>query len=229
MSKFFMYGTSLEGIEQLMMMAPNFIPRGSGIVINNYFNCEGGVVDCNRSTSSVRERSNTNMYINLKEKLKGDEIKYSDLVKDSFGKSNNNALRSRLKLLSSKFKGEMFLNNSHKERFYNVLQKQEMDLIDKSPKYLAILFLLTSDEILWELSEDAASLNGFDFNKIRLRKISTDSYALYQTAKTISSGKEYIKISEIADKDLIEDTAFKAIINASLIARYGVDIFLITK
>ena len=207
MSKFFMYGTSLEGIEQLMMMAPNFIPRGSGIVINNYFNCEGGVVDCNRSTSSVRERSNTNMYINLKEKLKGDEIKYSDLVKDSFGKLNNNALRSRLKLLSSKFKGEMFLNNSHKERFYNVLQKQEMDLIDKSPKYLAILFLLTSDEILWELSEDAANLNGFDFNKIRLRQISTDSYALYQTAKTISTGKEYIKISEIADEDLIEDTS----------------------
>ena len=42
MSRFFMYGTSLEGIEQLMMAAPNFSPRRSGIVINNYFNCEGG-------------------------------------------------------------------------------------------------------------------------------------------------------------------------------------------
>lgn len=42
MSKIFMYGTSLGEIEQLMMMAPNFSPRRSGIVINNYFNCEGG-------------------------------------------------------------------------------------------------------------------------------------------------------------------------------------------
>ena len=43
MSKLFMYGTSLEGIEQLMMMVPNFIARGSGVVIKNYFNCDGGV------------------------------------------------------------------------------------------------------------------------------------------------------------------------------------------
>jgi hypothetical protein len=43
MLKLFMYGTSLGGIEQLMVMAPNFQPRRSGIVINNYFNCEGAI------------------------------------------------------------------------------------------------------------------------------------------------------------------------------------------
>lgn len=47
MSRLFMYDTSLEGIEQLMMLVPNFHPRRSGIVINNYFNWEGGVKDCN--------------------------------------------------------------------------------------------------------------------------------------------------------------------------------------
>ena len=31
MSKLFMYGTSLEGIEQLMVMVPNFQPRRNGI------------------------------------------------------------------------------------------------------------------------------------------------------------------------------------------------------
>ncbi len=35
-----MCGTSLEGIEELMVMVPNFQPRRSGIVINNYFNCK---------------------------------------------------------------------------------------------------------------------------------------------------------------------------------------------
>jgi len=42
MAKLFMYGTSLEEIEQLMVMIPNFQPRRSGIVINNYINCKGG-------------------------------------------------------------------------------------------------------------------------------------------------------------------------------------------
>lgn len=44
MSKLFMYGTGLEGIEQLRVMVPNFQLRRSGTVINNYFNCQGGDV-----------------------------------------------------------------------------------------------------------------------------------------------------------------------------------------
>ena len=35
MSKLFMHGTSLEGIEQLVVIVPNFQPRRSGIVIVN--------------------------------------------------------------------------------------------------------------------------------------------------------------------------------------------------
>jgi hypothetical protein len=31
MSKFFMYGTDLHELEQLMMLVPNFMPRRSGV------------------------------------------------------------------------------------------------------------------------------------------------------------------------------------------------------
>jgi len=157
-----------------MMLAPNFPQRRSGIVINNHFNCEGGIK-------------------------------------------------------SSKFSGELFLNHNHKGRFYHLIQKQDIDIEDGSPSYLAVIFLLTADEVLWNISEHAVCLNGFDFSNIHLRKISTEGYALYQTAKTIWSGKEYIRISEIADKELIDDTAFKIIINASLIAKYGANVFSIKK
>lgn len=157
-----------------------------------------------------------------------DKLKYKNLIRDSFGKLNNNTLKSRLKILSSEFKGEVFLGLRHKERFYNSLLDQSLDINDLSPRDIAILFF-TADERIWKLSEETISKDGFDFTKICLRNVSTEGYALYQTAKTISSGKEYIKISEIVDDDLIEDTAFKAIINASLIARYGADIFSITK
>lgn len=58
MSKIFMYGTSLEVIEQLMVMVPNFQPRRSGIVINNYFKCKGGDRECNCNVTNVNNRWN---------------------------------------------------------------------------------------------------------------------------------------------------------------------------
>ena len=35
MSKFFMYGSELQEIEQLMMFVPNFLPRRSGVINAN--------------------------------------------------------------------------------------------------------------------------------------------------------------------------------------------------
>jgi len=224
-----MYGTSLEGIEQLMMLAPNFPQRRSGIVINNHFNCEGGISICNGCVAKVKSRGNPNDCFCFKEKLKADEIEYTDLIRDCFGRIKNYALKKRLKLLSNRFAGELFLNHNHKGRFYHLIQKQDIDIEDGAPSYLAVIFLLTADEVLWNISEHAVCLNGFDFTQIHLRQISTAGYALYQTAKTIWSGKEYIRISEIADKELIDDYAFKIIINASLIAKYGADVFSIEK
>jgi len=229
MSRYFMYGTSLGGIEQLMMLAPNFNQRGSGIVINNHFNCEGGIKPCNVCPAMVKTRDRPNNCFCFKEKLESDEIEYTDLIRDCFGRIKNSTLKDRLKLLGNNFTGELFLNHIHKERFCHVHHKQDVDIRDSSPSHLAVIFLLTADEVLWNNSKHAVFLNGFDFSNMHLRQISTEGYALYQTAKTISTGKEYIRISEIADKELIDDTAFKIIINASLIAKYGTDVFSIKK
>jgi hypothetical protein len=224
-----MYGTSLGGIEQLMMLAPNFTQRRSGIVINNHFNCEGGIKICDGCVAKVKSRGNPNDCFCFKEKLEADEIEYTDLIRDFFGRIKNYALKDRLKLLSNGFTGELFLNDNHKERFYQVHRIQDIEIWDRSPSYLAVIFLLTADEVLWSISEHAVCFNGFDFSQMKLRQISTEGYALYQTAKTISTGKEHIKITEIADKELIDDRAFKIIINASLIAKYGADVFSIMK
>lgn len=71
------------------------------------------------------------------------------------------------------FKGKIFINYSHKERFYQVLHEHGIDIKDISPRYIATLFLLTADEILLKLPEHTVRLNGFDFNKMDLRQIST--------------------------------------------------------
>ena len=110
-----------------------------------------------------------------------------------------------------------------------MIHEQDLDFYDISPRYIAVIFLLTSDETLWNLLEHTVKPSEFDFNKCNLKQISTEGYAIYQMTKTIWTGKESIRINEIADVDLIDDKAFKAIINASLITRYGTDMFLITK
>ncbi len=224
MSKLFMYGTSLERIEQLMVKVPNFQPRRSGIVINNYFNCKGGVKDCN-SVINVSNRCNDCGDIHSSFLSNMDKISYKGLINECFRKIRNYSFKDRLKHLTDSFKGEVFLHSNHKERFYRVIYEQDIGTYDISPRYIAVIFLLTSDETLWNLLEHKVKPNGFDFNKSNLKQISTEGYAIYQMAKTIWTGKESIEISEIADVDLIDDKAFKTIINASLITRYGTDIF----
>ena len=229
MSKLFMYGTSLEGIEELMVMIPNFQPRRNGIVINNYFNCRGGGENCKLSVINVDDSCRNCGYNDWNFKVNVDKKRYKDLVMECFGRIKNNSLRNRLKELSKSFKGEVFLNYQHKERFYNFLQEENWQTHDISSRYIAILFLLTADESLWKNSEEILKDNKVDLKKICLKGIDTNAYALYQTAKTLSSGRECIKINELADKDLIEDITFKAIINSALINRYGTELFLITK
>ncbi len=82
MSKLFMYGTSLEGMEQLMVMVPNFQPRRSGIVINNYFNCRGGDEDCKLSMINIDDRCCNCGYNGSNFKGNVDKKRYKDLVMD---------------------------------------------------------------------------------------------------------------------------------------------------
>ncbi len=123
-----MYDTSLGGIEQLMMLASSFISRESGIVIQNYFNCEGGVVNCNCRESSARGICYTDICSYFKGNLKVDRIEYVDLLKKCFGKIKNHSLKDRLKFLTNSSTGELFLNHRRKERFYHVLHKQSIDI-----------------------------------------------------------------------------------------------------
>lgn len=96
--------------------------------------------------------------------------------------------------------------------------------IDSDPRYMATLFLLTADGRLCSLAKEYIYPNRFEFKHIRLSGMTTNSYALYQVAKTIYTGKEYIKLNEIADMHLIDNQTFIAIIHAILIVKYGGEI-----
>ena len=173
MSKLFMYGTSLQETEKLMLMVPNFQPRRSGIVINNYFNCQGGDVDCKFNIIKADDECRSCGNKDLNFKLNVDKQVYKNLVMECFGRINNKFLKDRLKELSRNFKGEIFLNIYDKERFYNHFQNLELNVYDLPSRFVAIIFLLTADENLWRISKDLIKANRFDLKKIYLRDIDT--------------------------------------------------------
>ena len=119
--------------------------------------------------------------------------------------------------------GDCFLNTNHKQRFtskYNPHMNQ---------KNCAILYLLSADEDLWQRAYRSIHADRITVTDIPLRGISTDGYAIYQTARTVSTGKKHIYINEIADDQLIGDFAFKAIIVGILVARYGSEVLSLKK
>lgn len=93
MSKLFMHGTSLEVIEQLMGIVPNVQSRRSGIVINNYFNCQGVDGDCKLSVINVDDSCKDCGYNDLNFKVNVGRCRYKDLVREYFGKINNYFLK----------------------------------------------------------------------------------------------------------------------------------------
>lgn len=216
MSKYFMYGTELQELEQLMMLVPNFMPRGSGVI----------VVKKHDKKENLR-CSDCNNYFGGQcgEKLAARLICYKTIVENCYKEFKSYRFKKRLGRLVRNFDGDIFINLNHRFRFCKVCRIQNISIENRNPAYLAVLFLLTADDRLWDLAKGNIYLDCFDFNRMYLNGINTDGYALYQTARTILLGKEYIKMNEIADEDLIGEDIFKAIINAILISKYGVDMF----
>ncbi|WP_353096054.1 hypothetical protein [Tissierella praeacuta] len=119
------------------------------------------------------------------------------MIRYCFGKIKNHSLKNRLKLLTNNFKGEIFLNLNHKERFYRVIYEQDLDIYDISPRYIAVIFLLTSDEILWDISEDTVKPMSYVFEN-GVNVVTTCDEALYPWSSSPNITK---KLDELAKKN----------------------------
>lgn len=89
------------------------------------------------------------------------------------------------------------------------------------PKDKAVLFLLTSHEDLWHRVIWKFSNNGFDFQSVRLSGIPIELYSIYQAAKAIAIGSRGITTADLASHELVTDEAFRLIICALLLTKYG--------
>ena len=224
MTKFFMYDSELQELEQLMMLVPNFVPRGSGMVVVHGFvkedtpEKEEGVLPT--VTGQFRFDSDIGCL-----NSNGRGSSYDRFISSCFHQCKSYRLQSRLEYLIRNCSGDFFTSPTHRMRFDSVCRLQEIPIENRSPIHLAVLFLLTADDKLWSAAKNHVYAGSFNFKKMILFGINTDGYAIYQMAKTIYTAKECIRMDEIADKFLIGDQAFKAIIHSILIAKYGATVF----
>ena len=110
-----------------------------------------------------------------------------------------------------------FLSAAHRERWTHWKNRCYV----MSERNAAALFLLTADEELWQRVLWHFDSSGFDFPAIRLSGIHPELYSIYQAAKTISVGGDNIVIEDLAFSELVSDRAFRLILGALLLCRYG--------
>ena len=193
-----MNDSELQELEQLMMLVPNFSPKGRGIIVVHGF----GKADEQEREEEVRPT--------LPEQFRFDSdigclnsngrgSSYYLFISSCFHECKSYLLHSRLEYLIRNCAGDFFISQTHRARFDSVCRLQEILVESRSPILLAILFLMTADDKLWSAAKDHVYDDRFDFRKMNLSGINTDGYAIYQMAKTIYTVREYIRMDEIAD------------------------------
>jgi hypothetical protein len=220
-----MYGTDYQELEQLMMLVPNFMPRRSGVIVVKKVEKKKELEECQACDYPISDCCNDTPCIYFAERLAVGMVDYAAIVDNYFKECGSYYLKRRLEALVRQFDGEIFLNPIHRARFYTVCRLQNVSIEERNPAYLATLFLLTADNKLWCAAKEHIYLDSFDFKKMHLNGINTNGYAIYQTARTIYTGREYVKQDEIADKTLIDVQTFKMIVNAMLLSKYGTAMF----
>ena len=96
-----------------------------------------------------------------------------------------------------------------------------------TPRFYAALFLLTANESIWRGAYNCFGRRGIEFQYFRYYGISVADYALVMAAKSICCDAANFTLSDLEDREAVNDTTFRLIVTAVLIARYGMDVLKI--
>lgn len=135
----------------------------------------------------------------------------------------------RLPKLMLTYSDSFWMDDRHKSRMEFFNTRMGYSPSRNTPAYYAAMYLLTANETLYWRMANCFCHDGIDFQYAILRGISTYNYALYRAALALTTDHQGVTVSELDDTELIEDEVFRLIINAMLIARYGLIAMKLTK
>lgn len=127
------------------------------------------------------------------------------------------------------FHGTMWSNAQHQTRMNAARAILGFRGKRDTPHFLAVLYLLTSNRDICMRTFNCFFKDHIDFRYARRRGISEHDYTLLMAAKSLYCGTPEVTQADLANPRIIGNEAFRHIINALLIVRFGADALKITQ
>ena len=115
-----------------------------------------------------------------------------------------------------------FKNDRHKSRFMKTIKGMNQ----KDNTQMALAFLLTADQKLWDCCRIYMIKNEIPIHRVRPKRCSENAYVLFCAAKDIALGTKYISMNDLVDKEIVSGEIWKLIFTALEIKRFGVGIVI---
>lgn len=158
----------------------------------------------------------------IAERIEAGVVGYREVVADTF--PGHSKLTPRLNSLIRGFPGSLWTENQHQVRMEHIQLLRPFKRERDTPSYYAALYLLSSDQDLFDRAFECFQTGGIDFGRMQLQGISPRGYTLYSAARSIYAGDAHLAIEDMADPEIVDPYTFRLIINAFLIARYGLPV-----
>ena len=210
---------SLNSMEAIMKKLPCGSQKGGGRIRSPY-KYTGKDCDCRLCLYYRKNGCALTLCLVLDVRLSCGAASIGEAAKAVFKDAKNTAFQKRLsQIYNRKDDADMIFQSN---RYKQIFEAERLNLRKPGKKALAVLYLLTADKALWQKTKPFLTDNGkVDLKGVHLGAISTDGYALWKAAKEIQTGEKQISLYELADNGVVSDNAFRLIVKAVTIARYG--------
>ena len=150
-------------------------------------------------------------------------VSYASAVRELFGGVKDEAFIQRLGSLVLHFRGSFWLDREHEFNTRLLLRSVGYEAW-RNPRFFASLYMLGSNRALLKRAWNACLPDGFEPSFLIMRGVSAHDYTLIQAAKAITGCGSGLELEDLTDAEIVDDAAFRLIINALLIANYGSDV-----
>lgn len=197
---YFMAGTQLAGVERLMR--------------------EGG--EC-CPMKRLRDQAVADFFLTRNQRAAAST--YEEQLAHLMKRIPDMDFRKRVEKMAEEIgeKGGVYRNENHERHFELLKEYPGLVPLREKPAYAAGLFLLSADERLWKSSRDAVTPKEIHFWDIRLAESGTDGYVLFHMARDFYYGTDFVKLADLVDQELVEDSIFRLIIHAGFIRELGIN------
>lgn len=161
----------------------------------------------------------------LAERIEAGVVGYQEAVLETF--AYDHRLHRRFQLLIQRFPGRLWGNEQHERRMQSESAVQGYRRRRSTAAYYAAMYLLTANEDIHRRTANCFCKEGIEFGYAVLRDISPHNYALFIAARDLYTRTRTVTVEDLADPEIIDPEALRLIVNATLIARYGLSAFQI--